>query len=528
MAEIKEKYLWGAFILLVIIGSLYLRYYYQPQISISVKMLPASPVYPYQIVSIPISITNTGGSTINNISMGVYVNGNITQTYKAYLPAGKQALVYYNFTPKTANPYSISVVMDPSKLYNIPDRQAAQNSTEITPRVPQKPAPYSDFPANPPGGQDIFYMNPRGYIATLYFDNFTKYFYLTGSNQANNFLYPALDVFSSYINQLAVSHAYYSNYSLTSIWVNGYVTPAAFDAAAEGKGINVTKNGNVSFIGLGNSTTICTWYSGGWTKLLVSLGGDNCTSYIKPTNNTLNPNNLYYTLKTRNSSILNYSGYVDNLSFAGSITATQNALYFESISYNGVLDSTCYGNILNLSNTSYCLQALYQGNTILNKISTLKGEYNTTIWYIPTQNTTTPAFNYAINISKEYSFPGAKVTYVSAYANKCGFGAGLLCSNPAFASNATTLKVSLNITNPLNNTVTINSIGCVMLSNFTSYKIGTVLQRTKSAAVSFPCYNYGKQINSSIIPLGVPMSLKLNYTYKGAANTTYGYADIQK
>ena len=217
-----------------------------------------------------------------------------------------------------------------------------------------------------------------------------------------------------------------------------------------------------------------------------------------------------------------------NLSFAGSITATQNALYFESLSYNGVFDNTCYGNILNLSNTSYCLQALYQGNTILNKISALKGKYNTTIWYIPTQNTTTQAFNYAINISKEYAFTGAKVTYVSAYANKCELGSGLLCNNPTFASNTTTLKINLNITNQLNNTITLNSIGCIMLGNFTPYKIGAVLQHAKSADVSFPCYNYGKELNSSIIPLGVPLSLKLNYTYKGVANTTYGYTDIQK
>ena len=528
MSEIKEKYLWAAFAVVVIVGSLYLRYYYQPQISISVKILSTNSVYPYQIAHVPISITNTGSATINNISMGIYVNGNITQTYKAYIPAGKQALVYYNFTPKTSNTYSISAVVDPSKLYNIPDRQSAQNTTEFSPLVPQKPTPFINFPPNPAGGQDIFYMNPRGYIATLYFDNFTKYFYLTGSNQANNFLYPAIDVFSSYISQIAVSHAYYSNYSLASIWVKGYVIPTTFDAAAEGKGMNITKINNVSLLNLGNSTTICTWYSGGWTKLMVSLGGSNCTAYTKLTNNTLAPNNLYYTLRTRNSSLLNYSGYVYNLSFAGSITATQNALYFESLSYNGVLDNTCYGNILNLSNTSYCLQALYQGNTIMNKISALKGEYNTTVWYIPTLNTTTQAFNAAINISKEYSFPGARITYVSAYANKCAIGAGLICNNPAFTSNTTTLKISLNITNQLSNTITLNNIGCVVLGNYTTSEIGVAVQHNKSAILSFPCYNYGKMLNSSIIPMGVPLSLKLNYTYNGVTNTTYGYTEIHK
>lgn len=528
MVEIKEKYIWAVFIVAVIIGALYLRYYYQPQISILVKIAPTSAVYPYQTMKIPISLTNTGGSVINNISIGVYVNGNITQTYKAYIPAGKQATVYYNFTPKSNTAYSLSVVVDPSKLYDITDRQAAQNTTEITTLALQKAAPYSLFPPNPKGGQDVFYMNPRGYIATLYFDNFTKYFYLTGSNQANNFLYPALDVFSSYINEMVVAHAYYSNYSLASIWVNGYTTPAAFDAAAEGKGINTTKQNNVSFINLGNSTTVCTWYSGGWTKLLVSLGGKNCTAYTTPTNNTLNPNNLYYLLKTRNSSLLNYSGYTGNLSFAGSLTATQNALYFESLTYNGTQDNTCYGNILNLSNTSYCLQALYQGNTILDKISALKGMYNTTVWYIPSINTTTPAFNYAINLSKEYSFPGEKITYLSAYANKCYVGAGLTCSNPSFGSNTTTLKVNMNITNSLNSTITLNSIGCIMLGNFTTISVNKQLPPNKSAAVSLPCYNYGTRLNSSIIPIGVPLSIKLNYTYNGAANTTYGYTDIQK
>ena len=103
MAKIKERYLWAAFIVLIIAVSLYLRYYYQTPLSINVSMASfSSAVYPYQTIPIPISILNTGSSTINNISFGLYINGNITRTYRAYLPVGKRATIPYNFTPTSS------------------------------------------------------------------------------------------------------------------------------------------------------------------------------------------------------------------------------------------------------------------------------------------------------------------------------------------------------------------------------------------------------------------------------------------
>ena len=217
-------------------------------------------------------------------------------------------------------------------------------------------------------------MSPRGYAATLYFDNFTKYFYITSSSQVNSLLYPALSIFSSYINRIAVSHAYYSNYSLASIWISGYISPSSIDAAAAGKGINVTKYKNVSVMNFGNGTTLCSWYSGGWTKTLVSMYGKNCTAYMANTTNEFNYSNLYFDLKNRNMSLLNYSGYAPNLTYAGDISVNSNAIVFESIMKGANFSNTCSGNIFNLSNNSYCVQTLYQGNETMNQIDPQRRE----------------------------------------------------------------------------------------------------------------------------------------------------------
>lgn len=539
MMQIKERYLWAAFIVVVIALSLFFRYYYQTPLSINVSLGSVSGTkYPLQEVTIPITMSNPGSATINNLSVGLYTNGNTTRVYRVYLPAGKQATVYYNFTPSTSGTYTISVVADPSKLYDIVNRQLAQSSTTLTISPAEKPAPYANFPANAVG-QDMFYMNPRGFIASLYFDNFTVSNYLDlinpvvpGSEQVNNFLYPALDVFTSYqeINQMVVSHAYYSNYSLASIWISGYISPFAFDTAATGKGINFTQYKNTSVINFGNDTTLCSWYSGGWTKILVSLRGENCTAYTTSTTNLLKNNKIYYVLKNRNESLLNYSGYnyYGNLTYAGDISINSNALVLESVIKSANLDNTCYYNVLNISNNSYCQQYFYQGNVILNQVSRLIGDYNVSVMWIPSNSASQQSIAYALNLSDGYSALGNKTTaYVYAYASKCEFlQDNITCGNPVFASNATELRIGLNITNRYGKSITLNSLGCALEGNFTTSKLNADVPPGGSETVHVPCYNRGKEINASITPAGDPLSLKLNYTYNNIANATPGLAEI--
>ena len=443
------------------------------------------------------------------------------------MPVGKRATIPYNFTPTSSGSYEISVVVDPNKLYDITDRQSAQSSTTVLVSSTERAAPYSNFPTNA-ADQDTFLMNPKGYATTLYFDNFTKYFYLTNSNQVNNLLYPFLDIFASYINRIAVSHAYYFNYSLTSMWINGYISPSSIDVAAAGKGINVTHINNVSVMNFGNSTTLCSWYSGGWTKTLVSISGKNCTAYITNTTNTFDYSNLYFDLKNRNMSWLNYSGYAPNMTYTGDISLNGNAIVFESLMKSPYFSNVCSGNILNVSNNSYCMGTFYQGNATLDEINRLIGPYNVSVWWISLPNATQESANYALNLTSSYVFSGNHTTFVSAFADRCFFTNNITCQNPVLASNATNLRVGVDIINKYNKTLTINKMGCALIGNFTLSNLGINILAGKNATVYLPCYNSGAETNSSIIPVGFPIPIELNYSYENIANTTYGFAEITK
>jgi hypothetical protein len=313
-----------------------------------------------------------------------------------------------------------------------------------------------------------------------------------------------------------------------SVWINGYVSPSSIDAVAEGKGINVTQYRNVSVMNFGNSTTLCSWYSGGWTKTLVSILGKNCTAYITNTTNTLNNSNLYFALRNRNDSLLNFSGYAPNLTYAGDIFANGNALVFESLMKGVYFDNTCYGNILNLSNHSYCLQALFQGNVLLNQMNRLAGRYNISVWWIPSANATQSSENYALNLSGSYDLAGNGITFVSAYANRCIFSQLITCQNPVFASNLTKLRIGLSIVNGYNGAIRLNGIGCTLMGNFTMSRLDVGVPAGKNATVYMPCYNYGTEINSSIIPSGATLQIELNYSRNNITNTTYGFAEIIK
>ncbi len=90
MVKVKEIHIWIVFFVLVIAGALYLRYYYQPSISLNLSFVgnDSHLFYPYEQVSVPISVQNTGSSEISDLSFGIYTNNNLTRTYKMTIPAG--------------------------------------------------------------------------------------------------------------------------------------------------------------------------------------------------------------------------------------------------------------------------------------------------------------------------------------------------------------------------------------------------------------------------------------------------------
>ena len=528
MKQIKERYLWAAFFIAVIVISLYFRLYYQAPISLNISMpsYNTTKVYPYQQVSIPITISNTGSSSFSNLTFGLYINGNVSTVYKASIPGSKQALMHFNFTPKSAGTYKISFIADPSKLYNIINRRTARANTTITVSPQQAAAPYANFNKGALG-VDTFELSPLGFaVSTFLVNNFsTTRFSLTTSTNVDNFIYPAVDVYMPYIKKIAVAHAYYTNYSLASIWISGYINPDSLDQVAIGKGINVTLSGNVSLIKLGNSTTACSWYSGGWTKVLISILGNSCLSYLNKTS-AFNYSALYNTLNDKNTSILNYSGYISNLTYSGDILYKNKTFLYQSLMHGGKgvnFSNTCYGNILNISNTSYCSTNLISGNFMLSKVTKLIGNYNVSVWALTNTSNIEQGSSYALGLAEAYNLTGNKTVFVSAFVNKCYLEASLPCSSPAFNYN----NITISFSNDFNEPVTINTLGCFLAGNYTPSELGLTVAPGKSASISATCYNNGATL-SGIVPLGLEFSLVLNYTVGGKTATSQGYAYIAK
>ena len=111
MAKIKEIYLWIAFFIIVVAVAGYIRYFYQPTLALNVSFAGGNgnSFYPYQAVSAPIYVQNTGSSEIQNLSFGLYVNGTLARTYLVTIPVGKSVTVDYNFTPTSKGTLSMSV-----------------------------------------------------------------------------------------------------------------------------------------------------------------------------------------------------------------------------------------------------------------------------------------------------------------------------------------------------------------------------------------------------------------------------------
>lgn len=527
MAKIKEMYLWIIFAVLVVAAALYFRFYYQPQLSISVDMpAQAASIYPYEQGMIPIVISNTGSATFNNMTFGLYVNGNTTKIYKASIPAGKQATVYYNYTPTVSGTYVISMVADPSNLYNIANRQSARGSTQVTVLQTQAADPASSFNSTGLLGENVYNMTPGGFeVGTYLLNNFTaRQFELTNSSQANGFIYPALDVFAPYINQIAVAHAFYNGTYLASVWIQGYLSVQAMREAALGKGLNYTEAGNTTVISFGNYTTLCSWYSGGWIKNLVVVGANQvCTNYVGVNNaNAKVPSAVYQQLKEKNYSILNYSGYYGNQSFAGDISIYNDSFVYESLMKGGNYSNICYGSILNVSGNNYCnTYQLGSGNFILIQNQRLFGDYNLSVWTLSNSVSIGENTQSNLALANAYNITGSKIYFVSAYVNKCSL-LGFLCTNTTFAYNS----LNLSLTNEFNYSVSLSGIKCYSAGSANVTQLDTTIPSGGTALVSTPCYANGNVLSG--VPLGLGLYLVLNYSTPHGTVTTDGAAYILK
>lgn len=540
----REVYFWVLIIVVIAAVALYFRLFYQPMLTISLGIssrVPAA-LYPYQKAMFDINAFNNGSSAVNNMSLGVTVNGNLTTLYKVTLPAGKQTTIGFNYSPTTSGAYVVDVVADPGKLYNLADRSAAQASYSFTVTAAENASPASLLPKQNVSSFKSSSLSNGGYVVSTYiYDQYgISRFALTDNPDLNRFLKPVLNLTSYYIKNISVAQAKYKdNSSAYSIWIRGYIAPNIFSAATTGSSLSTTnvstKVGNATYIKLLNNTSFCSWYGGGWIKIVAAYNGKNCILIVNETANASSETEFaglgslfsgrFAAIKNA-SFIGNYSGVSGSGDYIGRLLLFRNSSFvYAGIENTTGRNTTCYGLMNTENGTSYCSSYLFPksqqiGNLSLIQTTAYKGKYNVSAFSLVNTSVVLALVPEVVGMLQGLNVSGSSLAFKSGIVNSCEFNASFPCSNTTYSNGTATFS----ILNNMSSEVKVNSISCYTLPGMLPSPVNKMLSSGSSLHISAPCFNLTTKLGG--LELDLHLHIALNYSVSNLTHELVGSAFI--
>lgn len=533
----REAYLLiSIFVIAIVAMVAYREIYSNPSLDISVGFSSGNvTVYPLEKVSLPVLIKDYKGN-LKDLSVGIYVNGQLTYTYNVSMPAGREELINYTYMPKVNGEYMISAIADPGNLYNIADRKNASSSVTISVLNVTASAPYSNLPVN---AISESYENVSGgavgyvvssYLAQSYLLN---QFSLSNIRQFNNFMSALLNLTGVYELHYSVASASYANGTdIASVWMYGYpqaVTPLIGEAASE---VNANYRSievggeNVTFIGLGSGAGACEFYQGGWIKIVGYDNYMNCTDVLS-VNNGAPINTGIDVAQPSNTMLLGrYNTLFSNGSASSGILFERN----REFGYLGVWNDSPFNRVCNgaesyTGNVYYCTAAVspvfgFSSNFSLFMTSSQRGSYNVSALYFANTLLAANEMNYSIGLLKNMSFPGTSFKFIQGGKTNCNFYGIFGCSVVGYGNGT----IGLLLTNNFNQSVRIGSVGCYLDPPYDYARVGKNVSISGSLNVSAGCYDNGALIGG--YPSGLAVNLTVNYTLNKRSLIANGTAYI--
>jgi hypothetical protein len=549
----REVYLWILLLAVIAVGALYYRYSYQPTLSIEVSMNSSgagSVSYPYQNARLPISVYNNGGSPIRNMSVGLFVNGNLTTLYKITLPAGKQTTIPFNYTPSKPGTYNITAVADPDNLYAISDRAATKSGAVLRVKIPENATPYALLPSNGLLSRKDIALSNLGYAESMsLYDRYNaSEFAVIDDPQVNGYIEPVLNLTAYYINRIYASDAVYENGDRAySLWISGYLGPSIFGVAATGRGLvprNITTSfGNMTFVKISNDTTACGWYSGGWLKMLAYSGNATCYQALNESGegapkSTLLGGPLQGKLNVTGGSLLaDYAGASGGTSYVAGMSLLSNAtVMYDSISNNTVESTVCYGEEETVNGTNYCSAIVILASGGLNKTLNSPMRLVETTAYVGARNLTAISlFNTSpssyqlqnqwmtnIAVIRDMNVSGTSAAFSSGLTNTCAFNDSFPCKDVSFVNGT----IGFALKNALNQSVRIENLGCnaTLLLTPSNTSLSQEIPAGGTYNATVPCYNYLGKIKG--VALNLRLNLQMNYSVANVTHSLSGKAYV--
>lgn len=258
-----------------------------PAYSISVRLSAVSQpntIYPYDSSILQLTMNNTGSSTIQNLPLMIYVNGQQIETLTIQsLPAHNVSTKELLYIYRSSGPYNFSAIVDPSHLFNVQDRAAAQASMDVRVAQVQTPDVYLSIPNGNITDTQSFSFSQNGTDEILYLD--MNYSLRAMRNVFDGNVPVLLRIFNSYFPDIArfngASASYANGTSAYTAWLQSNLTMPDISALLKlykYNSVNFTVNNSQAIYLKANATSsLCAYYDRGWTKLVVynnaSIGG---------------------------------------------------------------------------------------------------------------------------------------------------------------------------------------------------------------------------------------------------------------
>jgi CARDB len=527
-------------------------------IKVSILGDNGSTVYPYQTSHFVVNVTNAGGAQVNGLLVGIYLNGIEQNESTVDLPAGKSITITKNYTYQYPGPFTFEAVADPGDLLPLANRSAAQSSITTNVAFPQVPNVYISIPNTNIIDTQSFTLNGGGAIsasavAQRYNISIVNKLFGPGETVSAK-IYQ--DVYPYTANVYGAYAAYTNNTIAYSAWMSGTLDPQFISSVISSFGIKIlqvnTPKQDFEYAKISNTTSMCLFYNGGWTKLVdyynASVTPQTCanivvSTYVPSETNTivnLHNNNtmlshlqskFFYTNSTIGGSALEFTANNVTLTnifengFGVFISSVKHVLV--PLNITGAKNSTCYGLIYSNNGVNMCSYAIptrtynYSLQYGLINSSYITSNYIINMYSLVNGSELVAAHENAGDLFSALNVSGKSINWQLSFKNSCVFeNSSIGCKFVSFDYKNNT--AFFNITNKLSRSIKINQLNCELNPGFPNVTINKTIAANGTLAIGQYC-NVVPETNVAAQSI---YELILNYTYNNVTKIAIGNLNV--
>ena len=543
----------AVFIVVVVAGKLLVSTSYS--LSTAITSADAGAIYPYQISNFNIIVTNTGSAPISGMVVGLYLDGSELQHYVVTVPGHKNATIRYNYTYRQDGNFTFMVVADPGRIMNIVDRGTAQNTLIVEVSAPELPNVYKTVPNLNVTETQSFSASGTGMYSLSAVEQ--AYYLKIIDNvfgPSKNIMIKVVDNLYGYVAKSYGADVEYENGTAAYVlWIEGTATPSFVDYIVSSfrvpQSSAIVGGKNVIISQTGNNTSMCTFYSNGWTKIVAynnnSLAG-NCLTIL---NRTYEPYQSTIIVNALNNSkeLSHYQSgflYVNSSTLGSSLISSDKGIgvlnmfqnqYGFFISEvvkteipNNSATMKCYGIIYSNNGMNVCSSVVVptdrgaaKGFGLVNSTAITK-DYIINMYSLVNDTQFIAAHSNAASLINALVINQSTIAWTTVYNNTCAFdvGAGLSCAVDSF--DFATEVLNMSITNHRSMPITINSAICQIPSYNLSDSIGISIGSNSTTAISVQCHGVPALLHSQTSSY----TLVMNYSYNNASASVAGLLNV--